>query len=241
MKRARLLFIDDEEINRNNFQQTFADEYEILLAASGEEALEIMAREDDLALILSDQRMPGLSGVEILARARELVSQAERIMITGYSDPDDIMAAINQGQVYNYILKPWASGELRIAIIQAVERHQLKKENRLLLSALEKKNAELEELQQALAATLRVLQPGGRLVVISFHSLEDRIVKQFLTKHSREVFDRRAPFAAPQVMQFKVLARVKPGAAEVAANPRSRSAIMRVAARMGPVTAEQRP
>ena len=100
-------------------------------------------------------------------------------------------------------------------------------------------NAELEELQQALAAALRVLQPGGRLVVISFHSLEDRIVKQFLTSHSREVFDRRAPFAAPQVMQFKVLARVKPGAAEVAGNPRSRSAIMRVAERLG--GAEQRP
>jgi 16S rRNA (cytosine1402-N4)-methyltransferase len=102
-------------------------------------------------------------------------------------------------------------------------------------------NAELEELQQALAASLKVLQPGGRLVVISFHSLEDRIVKQFLAKHSREVFDRRAPFAAPQVMQFKVLARVKPGAAEVAANPRSRSAIMRVAERIGPVAAESRP
>ena len=102
-------------------------------------------------------------------------------------------------------------------------------------------NAELEELQQALAASLKVLQPGGRLVVISFHSLEDRIVKQFLAKHSREVFDRRAPFAAPQVMQFKVLARVKPGAAEVAANPRSRSAIMRVAERIGPVAAELRP
>jgi 16S rRNA (cytosine1402-N4)-methyltransferase len=102
-------------------------------------------------------------------------------------------------------------------------------------------NAELEELQQALAASLKVLQPGGRLVVISFHSLEDRIVKQFLAKHSREVFDRRAPFAAPQVMQFKVLARVKPGAAEVAANPRSRSAIMRVAERIGPVAREPRP
>ena len=101
-------------------------------------------------------------------------------------------------------------------------------------------NAELEELQQALAATLTVLQPGGRLVVISFHSLEDRIVKQFLAKHSREVFDRRAPFAAPQVMQFKVLARVKPGAAEVAANPRARSAIMRVAERLGAATLEQR-
>jgi 16S rRNA (cytosine1402-N4)-methyltransferase len=94
-------------------------------------------------------------------------------------------------------------------------------------------NAELEELQQALAATLKVLQPGGRLVVISFHSLEDRIVKQFIASHSREVFDRRAPFAAPQVMQFKALGRSRPSAAEVTANPRARSAIMRVAERTG--------
>jgi 16S rRNA (cytosine1402-N4)-methyltransferase len=92
-------------------------------------------------------------------------------------------------------------------------------------------NAELEELQQALEASLDVLQPGGRLVVISFHSLEDRIVKQFIAKHSRDTYDRRDPFAAPKVMQFKALDRVKPGEAEVAANPRSRSAIMRVAQR----------
>ncbi|MBP9059194.1 MAG: 16S rRNA (cytosine(1402)-N(4))-methyltransferase RsmH [Rhodoferax sp.] len=90
-------------------------------------------------------------------------------------------------------------------------------------------NAELEELQQALEASLHVLQPGGRLVVISFHSLEDRIVKQFIAKHSRDVYDRRAPFAAPKVMQLKALGRIKPGDAEVADNPRSRSAIMRVA------------
>ena len=92
-------------------------------------------------------------------------------------------------------------------------------------------NAELEELQQALAASLKVLKPGGRLVVISFHSLEDRIVKQFITQHSREVYDRRAPFALPQVMQLKACGRVKPGAAEVSANPRARSAVMRVAER----------
>ena len=93
-------------------------------------------------------------------------------------------------------------------------------------------NAELEELQQALAASLAVLQPGGRLVVIAFHSLEDRIVKQFIAEHSREVYDRRVPFAAPKVMKLKALGRIKPGAAEVAANPRARSAIMRVAQRM---------
>jgi 16S rRNA (cytosine1402-N4)-methyltransferase len=94
-------------------------------------------------------------------------------------------------------------------------------------------NAELEELQQALTASLQVLRPEGRLAVISFHSLEDRIVKQFITQHSREVYDRRAPFAAPKVMDFKAIERIKPSAAEVVGNPRSRSAIMRVAERLG--------
>jgi 16S rRNA (cytosine1402-N4)-methyltransferase len=86
-------------------------------------------------------------------------------------------------------------------------------------------NAELEELQQAL------LKPMGRLVVISFHSLEDRIVKQFIAKHSREVYDRRAPFAAAAPTLLNALGRFKPSDAEVAANPRARSAVMRVAER----------
>jgi len=92
-------------------------------------------------------------------------------------------------------------------------------------------NGELEELQEALKASLAVLQPQGRLVVISFHSLEDRIVKQFIAKHSRDEVDRRAPFAAPKPMKLRAIERVKPTAAEVAANPRARSAIMRVAER----------
>jgi len=92
-------------------------------------------------------------------------------------------------------------------------------------------NAELEELQQALTASLRLLKPGGRLVVISFHSLEDRIVKQFIATHSREVVDRRALFAPAKTLPLKSLGRVKASAAEVAGNPRSRSAVMRVAER----------
>ena len=92
-------------------------------------------------------------------------------------------------------------------------------------------NAELEELEQALEASLRVLKPGARLVVISFHSLEDRIVKQFIAKHSKEVVDRRVPFAAPVQMRLNALGRVKPSAEEVEGNPRSRSAIMRIAER----------
>ena len=92
-------------------------------------------------------------------------------------------------------------------------------------------NAELVELEAALQASLRVLKPGGRLVVISFHSLEDRIVKQFIAEHSKEVYDRRTPFAEPKPMRLKALDRIKPSKQEVDANPRSRSAVMRVAQR----------
>ena len=92
-------------------------------------------------------------------------------------------------------------------------------------------NAELEELQQALNASLRLLKPGGRLVVISFHSLEDRMVKQFIAQHAKEVVDRRAPVTMPREMPLRALGRVKASEAEIQANPRSRSAVMRVAER----------
>jgi 16S rRNA (cytosine1402-N4)-methyltransferase len=92
-------------------------------------------------------------------------------------------------------------------------------------------NAELEELEQGLNASLSLLAPGARLVVISFHSLEDRIVKTFIARESKHVFDRRAPFAEPKAMRLRSIARVKPGDDEVRGNPRSRSAVMRVAER----------
>jgi 16S rRNA (cytosine1402-N4)-methyltransferase len=92
-------------------------------------------------------------------------------------------------------------------------------------------NAELAELEQGLNAALDLLLPGGRLVVISFHSLEDRIVKTFIARESKHVFDRRAPFAEPKPMRLRAIARVKPGDEEVRANPRARSAVMRVAER----------
>jgi 16S rRNA (cytosine1402-N4)-methyltransferase len=92
-------------------------------------------------------------------------------------------------------------------------------------------NAELEELEQGLNAALGALAPKGRLAVISFHSLEDRIVKTFITRHSKHEVDRRAPFAEPKPSLLKALARIKPGEAEVRDNPRARSAILRVAER----------
>ncbi|MFZ2988557.1 16S rRNA (cytosine(1402)-N(4))-methyltransferase RsmH [Ideonella sp.] len=94
-------------------------------------------------------------------------------------------------------------------------------------------NAELEELEQGLKSALGLLAPGGRLVVISFHSLEDRIVKTFINHESRTEVDRRAPFAPPtRPLRLRALARIKPSVGEVRANPRSRSAVLRVAERL---------
>jgi 16S rRNA (cytosine1402-N4)-methyltransferase len=93
-------------------------------------------------------------------------------------------------------------------------------------------NGELAELEAALSAALGRLKPGGRLAVISFHSLEDRIVKRFIQKHSKDEPDRRAPMAPPKVMPLRAVARLHPGVAEVAANPRSRSAVLRVAQKL---------
>jgi 16S rRNA (cytosine1402-N4)-methyltransferase len=92
-------------------------------------------------------------------------------------------------------------------------------------------NAELEELEQGLKAALQCLRPGGRLAVISFHSLEDRIVKTFIARESRDEVDRRAPFAPARPVRLRALARLRASEAEVAANPRARSAILRVAER----------
>jgi 16S rRNA (cytosine1402-N4)-methyltransferase len=92
-------------------------------------------------------------------------------------------------------------------------------------------NAELEALQQGLNAALALLAPGGRLVVISFHSLEDRIVKTFIATESRDSYDRRAPMAPPRPLRLRALGRIKPGVGELRANPRARSAVMRVAER----------
>jgi 16S rRNA (cytosine1402-N4)-methyltransferase len=94
-------------------------------------------------------------------------------------------------------------------------------------------NAELEELEQVLKSSLDLLEAGGRLCVISFHSLEDRIVKTFIARESKSEIDRRAPFAPPSTaLRLAALGRIKPGPTEVLTNARSRSAILRVAERL---------
>jgi len=154
---SKVLYVDDEEINLSNFREALCDQFEIFTALSGEEALAVLEQEKDMALVVSDQRMPGMKGVDLLTRARELAPHAERIIITGYTDPQDIIGAINEGHVYRYILKPWTEEDLQVTITQAVERHHLKRHNRELLEELERKNRELEDLVSQRTAELAAI------------------------------------------------------------------------------------
>ena len=117
----RILYIDDEEINLINFKHTFEDEYEILTATTGEYALKLLKQVGEVALVITDQRMPGMTGFEVLQNVCEQFPDSVRMVITAYSDVDYLVNAINRGQVYRYLFKPWNELELRTSVKQAVE------------------------------------------------------------------------------------------------------------------------
>ena len=143
---AKVLFVDDEANILKAINRLFIDDddLEIFTAAGGEEGLEILRENPDVALIVSDQRMPGMSGVEFLAASREIAPDALRMVLTGYADIDAAVDAINRGGACRYISKPWDDADLRAAVRDGVERFLLKEENRRLQEEIRRKNEELD-------------------------------------------------------------------------------------------------
>lgn len=127
-KKGRVLYVDDEEINLINFRETLHDEFEIFTAASGREALELLEREGEMALVVSDQRMPGMSGIEFLSRIRERYPDTIRMIISAYTEVHELIEAINQAEVYRYFVKPWKEESLRLTIGNAVGTYNLGQE-----------------------------------------------------------------------------------------------------------------
>ena len=118
--RARVLFVDDEERILTALKTIFRGRYHVLTAANGQEALDFIAK-FKIPVIVSDQRMPGMQGVELLRRAREISPDSVRILLTGYSDLASIVGSINEGEVYRFISKPWDNQDLQLIISEAVE------------------------------------------------------------------------------------------------------------------------
>ena len=129
---VKLLYVDDEEGNLNYFRTAFRREFDILLASSGAEGLEILKKHCDIPVILTDQRMPKMTGVTFLKKSREINQEALKILVTGFSDMDTVVNAINHGNIYYFIHKPWSYHSMRIVIQKALEAFQLRVENKNL-------------------------------------------------------------------------------------------------------------
>ncbi|MBI1316103.1 response regulator [bacterium] len=144
-ERIKVLYIDDEVENLRSFKAVFRREFDVEVAESGAQGVTVFEtlRPD---VVITDQRMPGMTGIELLEAIQKINSAPIRMLLTGYSDISAVIDAINRGQVYRYLTKPWNEGELRNAIHSAFEVYDLRRRNSELLKALERANEQLEFL-----------------------------------------------------------------------------------------------
>ncbi len=155
-KKTKMLVVDDEPDNLDLLYRTFRRDFQVLKAESGVKALEVLAQEGEVAVIISDQRMPEMKGTEFLSRTVPEFPDTVRIILTGFTDVEDLVDAINSGQVYKYITKPWDPEELKAVVHRAAETYEL----------LKQRTEELRqsEAQMALMATIvQVVQEATSL------------------------------------------------------------------------------
>ena len=144
MSTRSILYVDDEEDNLTVFKSAFRREFNIHLATSGAEGMEIL-KNNEIQVIITDQRMPEMTGIQFLESVNPVFPDCIRMVLTGFSDVEAIIEAINKGKVYRYITKPWNKDELRQTIIEAFENHESKIKNKVLIEELERNNKKLEQ------------------------------------------------------------------------------------------------
>lgn len=165
MSEYSILFVDDEENVLRSLKRLLRKEpYNILIATSGEEALALLEK-STIHLVVSDQRMPSMSGTELLQKVKERWPDTVRVILSGYADMSVIVDSINQGEVYRLLAKPWNDEELKMAIKQCLEQYEIRIENKWLVEQTNRQNKELillngklEELVADRTRTLRLSQ-----------------------------------------------------------------------------------
>jgi len=144
---AGVLYVDDELNNLHSFKAAFRRYFNVFTAQSAKEGRKILESEE-IAVIITDQRMPGETGIEFLESILSTYPDTIRILLTGFSDINAVMGAINRGQVYKYLVKPWQDDELKMYIQNAIELYDLRKENKDLAHKLRLAIMELEQLSK---------------------------------------------------------------------------------------------
>lgn len=143
-----ILIVDDERSVLSSLKRSLVDEpYEILTASNGAEGIEVI-KKHKIKLVISDERMPGMSGSEFLVAVKDIAPETVRIMLTGHASIEAAMRAINSGEIYRFFSKPWDDVQLRLAIRSALEKFNLEAENRRLLKTVRKQAGELSQLER---------------------------------------------------------------------------------------------
>ncbi|MEB3886931.1 response regulator [Lyngbya sp. CCY1209] len=162
-KKPKMLVVDDEPDNLDLLYRTFRRDFSVFKAESGKRALEILAAEGEVAVIISDQRMPEMKGTEFLSKTVPQFPNTVRIILTGFTDIEDLVDAINSGQVYKYITKPWDPNELKTVVQRAAETYELLKQRTEELQRAQKQTRLLATIMdlalkaEALEETLRAI------------------------------------------------------------------------------------
>ena len=147
MKPYKIMIVDDEPANLRLLERLFRREYAVITAGSGAEALQLLAQHE-VALLITDQRMPGMSGTELLKQSVSFRPHMVRIILTGYTDVSTLVEAINCGQIYKFVQKPWHNDELRLTVGRALEHYQTNKARSELEWANQRLTVRLKEMSQ---------------------------------------------------------------------------------------------
>jgi serine phosphatase RsbU (regulator of sigma subunit) len=174
MEDLKILVVDDEVANLQKLRRTFIGRYPVLAAASGREALDLIRAHEGVAVIIADQRMPDMTGIELLRETLLLLPDAIRIILTGYTDVDVLMAAINSCKVFRYIVKPWDPPDLLMTVERGIESYRLTLENAQFRRELIRRERLLRELEIAREIQRYILPPccpdlEGYEIAVEYH------------------------------------------------------------------------
>lgn len=200
--KRKVLYVDDERENLDSFWRKFRKEYNVLRASSGKEGLDILKENKDIPVVITDQKMPEMTGIEFLEKTMGDYPEIIRMILTGYTDVEDLIDAINMGKIYRYITKPWDEQEMRMTINNAIEAYDLRVKNRVLVEDIKRKNIELEEkvkertskladlnknLEKRVEEQVRELERAGRLK----RYLSPKLAERLLTDGFSEKIKRK--------------------------------------------------
>jgi signal transduction histidine kinase len=184
-----VLCVDDESDNIDALERLFRKKYKVLKTVSPLEALTLLEK-NPVTVIISDQRMPDMTGVELLARSIEIHPLAIRILLTGYTDIDSVISAINSGQIYRYVTKPWDPVDLLNAVDKAVERFEMGEELREKNVALSQALDELQTLDQAKNEFMLLVNHELKTPLTSLLSFTDLLAETRLDEEQKKYLSR---------------------------------------------------